>query len=190
MRHSLYNKPVPQFFFCSQCDAFDYDKKIIASIKQTSRRYKCIAKHASCIFPTTTMPPKQALKQQQHYGPAPFQKREEGAPRCLAFEEPTNMELEGSVDDEVFPHDTSLPAESNPLITTEQLQAIITSQRKENGILRARNVELQKTLTSKSRTIRYLSQARSVPQRARSASRPKSSSNRGDKRIKQCAAAS
>jgi hypothetical protein len=171
MRHALYNKPIPHFFFCGQCDAFDNDKHIVANIKQTSRRYQCIADHASCIFPTTTLAPSQAVKPQPNSVPLQFQKREIGAPRCLAFDEPTSMELEGIEDDVVIPHLTYRSAETNPMITIEELQAIIALQRQENGIVRARNVELQaknldlqNTLISRSRTIRHLSNpSSSVP---------------------------
>jgi len=55
LRHALFNKPIPTFFFCGECDAWDNDKDIVPNIKQTSRRYKCVADHQSRIFPTTKL---------------------------------------------------------------------------------------------------------------------------------------
>jgi hypothetical protein len=57
LRHALYNRP-PKYLFCAECDAWDRDKNIVAKIQQSSRRYKCIAGHGSCIFPTTELPGK------------------------------------------------------------------------------------------------------------------------------------
>ena len=57
MRHALYNRP-PKYLFCAECDAWDRDKNIVGRIKRSSQRYKCVAKHKSCIFPTTELPGK------------------------------------------------------------------------------------------------------------------------------------
>ena len=54
LRHALHNKPIPSFF-CGECDAWDNDKDIVPNIKQTSRRYKCVADHQSLMFPTTKL---------------------------------------------------------------------------------------------------------------------------------------
>jgi hypothetical protein len=51
MRHAQFNRP-PKWFFCAECDAWDRDKDVVPRIKQTSRRYKCIAGHTSFDFPT------------------------------------------------------------------------------------------------------------------------------------------
>ena len=54
LRHSFYNKPDFEYFFCGQCDLWDQDKGIRNGfMRQTSQAYKCIAGHTSHVFPTT-----------------------------------------------------------------------------------------------------------------------------------------
>jgi hypothetical protein len=62
-RHAFYNKPIPKWFFCAECDAWDRDKGLRQGIKQTSRRYKCIAGHTSFDFPTAPAPTKAKVMQ-------------------------------------------------------------------------------------------------------------------------------
>jgi hypothetical protein len=169
MRHSLYNKPVAQFFFCAQCDAFDSDKNIIPNIKQASRRYKCIAGHVSCIFPSKTLPPPsfKLVPKTRVLPPAAEEQRQE-AVRRLSFDGDSSrrtMDFEdhsylASAQEAAFLH---LPSAVNPTATIEQLHAIIRSQSSDNAGLRAKNTgheahisELQDTLITKNRQIRYL----------------------------------
>jgi hypothetical protein len=102
MRHGLYNKPVSHWFFCRECDQWDNDKNIVPNIKQTSRRYKCVAGHRSCVFPTTPLPPV-SLRLKAAPAPAPAP----GGRRSLGFDE-SGMDLEENV----------LPAEEQVLAST------------------------------------------------------------------------
>jgi hypothetical protein len=170
MRHVQFNKPVAKWFLCGQCDAWDQDKNIIANIKQSSRRYKCIAGHRSCIFPTTGLAPK-AFKMLQKTLAQPEKK--EAVRRLLHFDESTTMDSEEDSDNsdcDIEAATSHLPCEVNPAYTTEQLHTIIKAEQeryqaeqKRSDRLRALSrkheatiLELRKTVLTKNRQIRYL----------------------------------
>jgi hypothetical protein len=150
MCHALFNKPTLKFFFCSPCDAWDNDKHMLPNIDQSSRRYRCIAQHTSCIFPTAPFRVK-GLKIDQ----LKDQPRRVGFIRRLDFNDSdrTRMEMEES-DDEIV---DAVSAQVDPsTCTIDQLISAVALQQVENATLRAQISESKNTVVSLRRRIRYL----------------------------------
>jgi hypothetical protein len=150
MRHAQFNKPVPKFLLCSQCDAWDNDKHIVPNIKQTSTRYKCIAHHQSRIFPTTKLaPPSLRLKQPAIRVAAQAEEVPTARGRRLGFDEST-IDLEKTV---------------SPLAGEEEEMVDEGAQ-----IIR----DLTKKVLRLSRRIRYLEGAKTVEEETCTSSLPRS----------------
>jgi hypothetical protein len=160
LRHAHYNKPIPQFFFCGECDLWELDQNIVPKIQQCSRQYKCIAGHTNRIFPTTRLPSKSTRIQ------------EPASCRRLVFHEeaPPNMVdlMEGESDDDSSSGIADLAelTEANATTSTtgeQSVLATIADLQNRNERLRAEKVKhqaavlaLKKTLVIKTRTIRHL----------------------------------
>jgi hypothetical protein len=153
VRHALFNKPNLKFFFCSPCDAWDNDEHVLPNIDQSSRRCRCVAQHASCIFPTAPFRAKglkiDQLKDQPRRGVG-FSRR------LLDFNDSgsTRMEMEESDDETV---DAVSVTQVDPsTCAVDQLISAVALQQVENATLRAQISESKNTVVSLRRRIRHL----------------------------------
>jgi hypothetical protein len=155
-RHAHYNKPVPQFVFCGQCDLWDQDKNIVPKIQQSSRKYKCVARHTNRIFPTRLVPTKGARIQ------APGSRRrlafEEEAPQNVVVNDLMEGESDGDSSSIVFAEINGADATTTSTTTAgEQPQLpTVANLQKMNERLQATVVSLKNTLVVKTRLIRHL----------------------------------
>ena len=136
LRHSQYNRPIAKWFFCGECDAWDNDKDIELSAKQTSRRYKCTAGHTRWAHPTALLPTKSARLGVQYTN-----MKAPKAVRRINFDESDDSDNEGV--------DFGVPPEVVPVqgdftsCTLQQLVSIVESQQIDLAGLRAGKVDFQ-----------------------------------------------
>ena len=158
-RHSFFNKPVSEYFFCGQCDLWDKEKDLAnKKTKQSSQHYKCIAGHTSRVFPTTRVKPhyqrvdvRERLQYFEQY--RLHQEPKSTARKGLNFGEIVHVEQSSDESDSELEATTTIENESTsePAATAsiEDLRLIIANQQ---SII----LDLRATVIVKNRKIRHL----------------------------------